>query len=199
MSRDPLFVISKKTFGIDFNPLLDAEEYAYVFNINKSLDSYDFLGMATIPWLPGTPSIVPPSNPCPEKCCDGKKIQMVPVWNCTRKFGGTIEFGPIKHGYICCDAANFNCFGIQKYRKQCMSDCIASGKKTKECKKKCFSKKGNPIDPEIDPTGSCEMKCVTPKEKATACNSPTMPWDYSIPQKHHCYAWADYVTTTKCK
>ena len=43
------------------------------------------------------------------------------------------------------------------------------------------------------------MKCVTPFEKERACKTPKMPWNYFIPWGHHCYAWANEMTTTNCK
>ena len=58
---------------------------------------------------------------------------------------------------------------------------------------------GDPIEEEVDPTGTCQMKCVTPFEKERACKTPKMPWNYFIPWGHHCYAWANEMTTTNCK
>ncbi len=140
-----------------------------------------------------------PAPKCPEKCCNGKKVQMVPIWNCTRKLAGKIELGPLKHGYICCTAANDGCLGVQKYRPSCMKKCMKIGGAEKDCQKLCYSKQGDPIEPEIDPTGTCKWECVTPDEKNSACTAPKMPWDYSIPSGHQCYSWADDVTSTKCK
>ena len=135
---------------------------------------------------------------CPERCCDGELVLLVPIWNCTRKLAGVIKMGPLKHGYVCCDAANKTCLGIQKYKPSCWNVCIRDHP-TDYCENLCYARKGDQIEPEIDPTGVCTMRCVTPQEKQAACNGPRMPWDYSVPKWHHCYAWADDVTTTKCK
>lgn len=55
------------------------------------------------------------------KCCKGKRTQLVPIWHCTRKLGGS---GPtsipfFNHQYLCCDGSNSKCFGVQKYLPSC--------------------------------------------------------------------------------
>ena len=116
MSRDPI--------GDDEPPLPDdhpKDSLSFQFNSNNAIWFYDILGMATAPWGPITPwNLLPLPNPCPKRCCFGKLIQLVPIWNCTRKLAGVVEIGPVKHGYICCGGYNVNCFGIQKYRPSCM-------------------------------------------------------------------------------
>ena len=128
----------------------------------------------------------PPPMPaiCPMKCCDGKVVQMVPIWNCTRALGGTIEFGPLKNGYIYCNGKNSGCLGIKKYRPSCMKSCLTLHSK-KYCQKLCYAKKGTPVEPEVDPSGTCSMRFVTHEDKNMACNSPLVPWDYNVLKWHH--------------
>ncbi len=82
-----------------------------------------------------------------------------------------------------------------------MTACRAKGLSEKECEKQCYAKKGTPIEPEVSPTGTCEARCVTAKEKNTVCNGKqTMPEDYHIgPHGIDCQEWADDSTSTSCK
>jgi len=173
-------------------------ENFYSFSGNEPLLKVDYLGLSYINPTVNfefSPKMVPV---CPKKCCNGKIIQLVPIWNCTRKLGGMIKLGPLKHGYICCNGENDGCLGIQKYKPSCMDACLKNNSK-KYCQKLCYANNGDPIEPEVEPIGTCTMKCVSPDEKNTACNSPAMPWNYDICKGHHCYSWADDATTSKCK
>jgi len=198
VSRDP---IEEEASDFSLEEVADfftPGENLYGFTGNQTVTQIDPLGLAY--GNPVPPVVVsPPSGSfCPKKCCNGKMVQMVAIWNCTRALGGIINIGPLKHGYICCSGANSGCLGVQKYKPSCMNSCLKTHSK-KYCQKLCYAKKGDPIEPEVDPSGTCTMSCVTPDEKNAACSSPSMPWDYSVCKGQHCYSWADDVTSTKCK
>ena len=137
------------------------------------------------------------------KCCKGKRTQLVPIWHCTRKLGGS---GPtsipfFNHQYLCCDGSNSKCFGVQKYLPSCEKKCrekFGSEFQFKKCKKTCHAKKGDIIEPEVDASGSCEKRCVCPEEKSAACDGcATMPEDYSIgPFGIDCQEWSDSATSS---
>jgi hypothetical protein len=176
----------------------------YNLTSNNMVTQVDFLGLAYGNPVPSCVSCSSSTSGslCPKKCCNGKMTQLVPIWNCTRALGGVINFGPLKHGYICCQGSNSGCLGVQKYRPSCMNSCLKRLHRwtlaEQYCHEQCYSQVGDQIEAEVDASGNCEMRCVTPDEKKVACNNPTMPWNYSVLSWHHCYSFANEVTATKC-
>jgi RHS repeat-associated protein len=175
----------------------DGGVHLYGFVDNDPVANTDMLGLAVV-----KPDA---SGNCPKKCCKnkgGKAIQLVAIWHCTRKLGGTGPGKPIlNHQYICCSGVNKGCWGVQKYTPSCMKKCKAKGLSDKQCKKKCYAKKGTPIESEVSPTGTCEKRCVLPDEKKTACNGKQkMPRSYHVgPHGIDCQEWAKDMTSTSCK
>ena len=85
---------------------------------NIAINGFDYLGLSLVrPNKDGT---------CPKKCCGGKMIQLVPIWHCIRKLGGTgaTSLWLLNHQYICCDNSNLSCFGVQKYIPSCMKNAL---------------------------------------------------------------------------
>ena len=177
---------------------LSSGDNLYLFVYNSPLDYIDEMGMR--PRHHRKPKrrprggskikrrIIPPQNnkSCPTKCCNGKQVQLVPVWSCKRtlKWSDSTKTGSISwyhnitalyHQYLCCDGENQNCFGVH-----------------------AGSKKGDIIPREDECTGACEIRCVCPEEKKTACSSNArMPENYHVgPHGIDCQEWVDGVTSS---
>ena len=170
----------------------------YSLTANNAIDFYDNYGLKVIVPQRGTAK-------CPEICCNGRKIQLVPIWICKRKLG---KYGPtwlplLNHQYICCNGINSDCYGVQKYRDSCMQKCnaINDKKRRKQCKKGCYAAQGTIIEPEVDSSGTCQIRCITPDEKNTNCDGKRqMPEKYAIGfWGIDCQEWADEMTKTHCQ
>ena len=162
----------------------------YLFVRNNPILLIDYLGLAAYKW-----------GSCPKRCCNGKCTQLVPLYVCERPLGGVIQWGPIKHSYVCCAGVNQGCYGVQKYVPSCMKDCLDGSNSLVRklfCHNACYASSGTLIEHEMNPTGTCKMQCVTPSEKDAACQNPRMPWDYSILSGQQCNSWAQQMTTTSC-
>lgn len=163
----------------DFLKEEDSSINQYTFCENNPISSTDYIGLKNI--------ILPDeTGECPKKCCNGKEEQLQKIWICKRKLGGT---GPtdaklFNHQYISCDKDQKTTYGVQAK--------TPSGKSTK---------KGDPILPEVSPTGTCIPRCVSAKEWASACSGKaTMPRNYAIGfWGIDCQEWAEDVTSTDCK
>ena len=126
-------------------------------------DAYDYCNNAPTMYFDtsGMRSHIPDDQPCPE----GK----VPIWHCRRYLGyPIINFGPFHHAYTCCEGKNKDCYGVQ-----------------------FGDREGQPVRPEVDPTGQCYKYCVRPDRKRKCCENPKNTWDYHIAILYDCQVFAN--------
>ncbi len=143
----------------------------YDYVLNDSLANLDYFGLACCGQNNQN------YNPTTECCEDGKVVEKVSMWICTRPVNSW--YGPIAPGHqdVCCDGPYLNCFGHTDNNL----------------------KKGRPIPPHFPtPIGSrgCEEKKVCPKTKKAHCDNPTSPCAAnSITWNCRCWANWDGIST----
>ncbi|MCK4887961.1 MAG: hypothetical protein KAS96_11285, partial [Planctomycetes bacterium] len=214
LTQDPLGITPNPQFPNEFYIIDQYEDGSNIYeytggNPVVNLDAYG-LNYAPPP-APG-PEIYDVKGECPTKCCKTSyskskcPVKMVPVWHCTRKLGGfpiQVPALALEHCYVCLSGPNSGCLGVQAKIPSCVDACKKaypnSWQKRRKCKKACRALKGTEIEPEMDPTGKCTKRCLTPEESTKlAGQASNMARNYEL-LGYNCCAWSNSVTSTKCK